>query len=44
MFAYFLLSQISQWLRFIDKPRCGAFGASSVDISELHAKARRYDR
>jgi len=44
MFAYFLLSQISQWLRFIDKPRCGAFAAATVDIGELHAKARRYER
>ncbi|CAN7283040.1 MULTISPECIES: hypothetical protein [Paraburkholderia] len=44
MFVYFLLSQFSQWLRFVDKPRCGAFLAASVDIEELGKNAQRYDR
>ena len=44
MFAYFLLSQFSHWLRFVDKPRCGAFLAASVDIEELGKHAQRYDR
>lgn len=44
MFVYFFLSQISQWLRFVDKPRCGAFLAASVDIEELNRNVRRYEQ
>jgi hypothetical protein len=28
----------------VDKPRCGAFLAASVDIEELGKNAQRYDR